>query len=160
MTWVAIVLLLLVVSILETSLGGPWLGGRIALDLSAAVVAYVALFRGARAGAVAGFMAGILSDLAEPSALGKSALVLTLAGYIAGALGEKMMRASILTQFTLLGVTVFARQAVVLALSPSAGWRHGATALAFYAVPAAMVTSLVGVAFYQIISRLTKVKSR
>jgi rod shape-determining protein MreD len=160
MSWVAIIFLLLIVSILETGLGGLWLGGRLALDLSAAVVAYVALWKGPRGGAMAGFVAGILADLAQPQSLGRTALVLTLAGYVTGALGERVMRGSVVTQLGVVGFAVFARQAVVLVLSPSAGWRHGAAALALYALPAAVVTSLIVVGLFQLCSRLAGARSQ
>ena len=63
-------------------------------DLVLVVVAAIAVGRGPGAGAIAGFGAGLLVDLMPPSthAAGQWALVLTLAGYLAGYLGDERLR--------------------------------------------------------------------
>lgn len=63
-------------------------------DLVLVVIAALAIVRGPGAGAVAGFAGGVLLDLVPPAAhaAGQWALVLTLAGYAAGYLGDPRLR--------------------------------------------------------------------
>ena len=58
------------------------------------LVAAVAIARGPGIGAVAGFAGGLLLDLAPPAthAAGQWALVLTVAGYVGGHLGDPRLR--------------------------------------------------------------------
>lgn len=72
-------------------------------DLVLVVVAVVAIARGPGAGAAAGFAGGLLLDLAPPAAhaAGQWALVLTLAGYAAGHLGDPRLRG--VTRLVLVG---------------------------------------------------------
>jgi rod shape-determining protein MreD len=57
-------------------------------DLLLVVLVSVALLRGALTGAIAGFAAGLIVDVATLGTLGLTALLLTLAGYWAGRYGE------------------------------------------------------------------------
>jgi len=58
-------------------------------DLVLVTVVLIALLRGAEAGAIAGFAAGLLLDVATMSPLlGVSSLLLTIAGYWVGRYGE------------------------------------------------------------------------
>lgn len=57
-------------------------------DLLLVVLVSAALLRGSIAGAVAGFAAGLLVDVATLGTLGVTALLLTLVGYWAGRYGE------------------------------------------------------------------------
>jgi rod shape-determining protein MreD len=57
-------------------------------DLLLVVIVVVALLRGALFGAVAGFAAGLLLDVATLGSLGFTSLLLTLAGYWIGRYGE------------------------------------------------------------------------
>ena len=58
------------------------------LDLLLVVLICTALAQGAVVGAVAGFAAGLIVDIATLGTLGVTALLLTLAGYWAGRYGE------------------------------------------------------------------------
>ena len=73
-------------------------------DLVLVVVAALAIACGPGAGAVAGFTGGLLLDLAPPAAhaAGQWALVLTVAGYAAGHLGDSRLRSG--TRLVLVGV--------------------------------------------------------
>jgi len=73
-------------------------------DLVLVLSAAVAIERGPGAGALAGFVGGLLIDLAPPAAhaAGQWALVLTVAGYVAGHLGDPRLRAG--TRLVLVGV--------------------------------------------------------
>ncbi len=57
-------------------------------DLLLVAIVAIALLRGSIAGAAAGFVGGLLVDLATMSTLGVSSLLLTAAGYWAGRYGE------------------------------------------------------------------------
>lgn len=85
---VRIGLLVFVVAILQVSAlssvtvagGGP--------ELLLVTLVAIALLRGSVAGAVSGFVAGLLVDVATLGTLGLTSLLLTLAGYWAGRYGE------------------------------------------------------------------------
>ena len=133
----------------------PLLFGVVSLDLGAALVVYVALLRGPRAGAIAGFATGLLSDLSAPALLGRNALLLTILGYLGGILGQRMMKTSTLTQLALVGVTVLLRRTVLLLFSISTGLGSVATALLLYALPTALATAVTATLLFQLIWRLT-----
>jgi rod shape-determining protein MreD len=63
-------------------------------DLVLVLVTAIALLRGPMLGAVAGFWAGLLLDVAAFGSLGLSSLLLTLGGYWAGRFGEATTRSS------------------------------------------------------------------
>jgi rod shape-determining protein MreD len=63
-------------------------------DLVLVLVIAIALLRGPVFGAVAGFWAGLVLDVASLETLGLTSLLLTLAGYFAGRLGDITTRSS------------------------------------------------------------------
>ncbi|HEY7003094.1 MAG TPA: rod shape-determining protein MreD [Gaiellaceae bacterium] len=63
-------------------------------DLLLVLVVSVALLRGPAFGAAAGFWAGLVIDVASFQTLGLTSLLLTLAGYFAGRLGEVTKKSS------------------------------------------------------------------
>ena len=83
-----IAVLVFVVAVLQVSVfaGVSLLGGS--PDVLLVTLVAVALLRGATTGAVAGFFAGLLVDVALLDTLGVTSLLLTLAGYWAGRYGE------------------------------------------------------------------------
>jgi rod shape-determining protein MreD len=72
-------------------------------DLVLVVVAALAIARGPGAGAIAGFAGGLLLDLVPPAAhdAGQWALVLTVAGYAAGYVGDPRLQNR--TRYVLVG---------------------------------------------------------
>ena len=155
MSWLGVTLILVLVSILEMSLGGPWMGGHLAVDFTTVVVVYAALLYGPRHGAVAGFVGGLLADLAVPSVFGRSALVMTLIGYAVGLVGERTARENVFTQAVLLACAVFAREIYVIMLAGPESTVRGMRALAFYGLPAALLTAVAGIALFGIYTRFT-----
>jgi rod shape-determining protein MreD len=119
-----------------TMLGAIDIGGGRPDLLLVAIVA-IALARGTTVGAIAGFVGGLLFDLATFGTLGVTSLLLTLAGYWIGRYGETTGRGrthapllSVLVMtiayavaayvlHTILGDTVSARVALVDALFPA-----------------------------------------
>jgi rod shape-determining protein MreD len=75
-----------IVSSLEVGSGHP--------DLTLVLVVSIALLRGPLLGAVAGFWAGLVLDVAAFETLGLSSLLLTLVGYLAGRFGEATSKSS------------------------------------------------------------------
>jgi rod shape-determining protein MreD len=74
------------VSYVEVSSGQP--------DLVLVLVVCVALLRGPMLGAVAGFWGGLVLDMATFETLGLTSLLLTLAGYACGRLGQTLSKSS------------------------------------------------------------------
>lgn len=82
-------------------------------DLLVVVVVGFAVRRGPAVGASVGFAAGLLADMAPPSdhAVGRLALVFTLAGYLAGLARDEAERSALIP----VAVVAFAAAFVVLA---------------------------------------------
>lgn len=82
----AVLLQIVFVARIEIAAGRP--------ELVLVVVVSLALLRGPLLGAAAGFWGGLLLDVAAFDTLGLTALLLTLAGYWAGRLGQTMSKTS------------------------------------------------------------------
>jgi rod shape-determining protein MreD len=134
---VKVLAIVFVAAVLQaTMLGAIDIGGGRPDLLLVAVVA-IALARGTVVGAIAGFVGGLLFDLATFGTLGVTSLLLTLAGYWIGRYGETtgrgrthapLLSALVMTiayavaayvLHTILGDTVSARVALVDALFPA-----------------------------------------
>jgi rod shape-determining protein MreD len=85
-----------ITSSIEVASGSP--------DLLLVLVIAIALLRGPGFGAAAGFWAGLVLDIVSFQTLGLTSLLLTLAGYFAGRLGEVTKKSS--AHPALLAVTV------------------------------------------------------
>ena len=92
-TGVRIALIVFVVAILQVSAFSSVTLGGAGPDVLLVTLVSLALLRGAVTGAVAGFFAGLIVDVATLGTLGLTALLLTLAGYWAGRYGETTGRA-------------------------------------------------------------------
>ena len=92
-TGVRVGLIIFVVAILQVSAFSTVTIGGGGPDVLLVTLVSVALLRGAVTGAVAGFFAGLIVDVATLGTLGLTALLLTLAGYWAGRYGETTGRA-------------------------------------------------------------------
>lgn len=77
-------------------------------ELALVALVCVALLRGPIFGACAGFWAGLVLDTASLEALGVTSLLLTLAGYWCGRLGEVTTRASAQPPLVAVGLTTLA----------------------------------------------------
>ena len=80
--------LLLVAALLQVTVATNIEVGRGHPDVVLVLLVSIALVRGALMGAVAGFWAGLVLDVAALQTLGLSSLLLTLAGYWSGRFGE------------------------------------------------------------------------
>lgn len=90
---VRIALIVFVVAILQVSAFSSLTTGGGGPNVLLVTLVAVALLRGAVTGAVTGFAAGLIVDVATLGTLGLTALLLTLAGYWAGRYGETTGRA-------------------------------------------------------------------
>ena len=83
-----IAVLVFLVSIMQVSAFSSIRIDGAAPDLLLVTLVSVALLRGSITGAVTGFLAGLVVDVATLGTLGLTSLLLTLAGYWAGRYGE------------------------------------------------------------------------
>lgn len=99
-----IMLLVFVAAVLQSSVfsGVDVLGGT--PDLLLVTLVAIALARGATAGALAGFFGGLVIDVALLDTLGRTSLLLTLAGYWAGRYGETSASARRYAPYLAVGV--------------------------------------------------------
>ncbi|MFF5208339.1 rod shape-determining protein MreD [Streptosporangium sp. NPDC000396] len=96
---ISVGLLLLVMVVQVTIVNWLPLPGEVAPDLVLLTVVGYALVRGAAAGTVMGFCAGLISDVLPPAVhvLGQYALVLCLVGFTAGRVAESHPGAAMIT---------------------------------------------------------------
>jgi rod shape-determining protein MreD len=83
-----VALVVFVVAILQVSVFSGFTVGRGGPDVLLVSLVAIGLLRGSVTGAVAGFAAGLIVDIATLGTLGVTSLLLTLAGYWAGRYGE------------------------------------------------------------------------
>ena len=148
--------LLFVAAILQVSIfsrvhvlgGGP--------DILLVTLVALALLRGAVAGAVGGFFAGLLVDTATLAQLGLTSLVLTVSGYWIGRYGETTGRdrrhapfLSVAVVTVLFGFGVLLVHFVLGERAPAGAWLRG--------LPPAIVANLILTApVYALVRRLLR----
>jgi len=130
-------------------------------DLALIVVVAIALRGGAIWGAIAGFVAGVLIDIAVQSPLGASSLVLTPVGWAAGAWSERRRRVSLGMALMVLLVativTIFGDAIVTIAVeSQDVAWGT----FAVRAVAELAFTLLLGIAILALLRRCAGVTER
>jgi rod shape-determining protein MreD len=86
--------LLLVAALVQVSIASTIEVAEGHPDVVLVLVVAVALLRGPTFGAVAGFWAGLVLDVSSLETLGLTSLLLTLAGYFAGRLGDVTTKSS------------------------------------------------------------------
>jgi len=91
-------------AILQVGLAPHLAIGGVVPNFMLLVVVTLALVEGSSAGAVAGFASGLLFDLLSSGPVGPMVLVLTLTGYLAGLMHEKMFAEGWLLPLTVLGI--------------------------------------------------------
>ena len=105
--WVAPATALLAATVLQSGLAPHMAVGGVIPNLLLLVVVTIALTTGSNEGATAGFVAGLAFDLLGTGPLGAMALVLTIAGYVAGTLHTAMFAEGWLLPLTVLAMTAF-----------------------------------------------------
>jgi rod shape-determining protein MreD len=126
--WLTIGAMVVVAALLQSALFSSLevLGG--APDLLLVTLLGIALLRGSVTGAVAGFVGGLVLDVATMGTLGLTSLLLTLAGYWAGRYGETTGRdrfhAPILSVLVLTVLTTVGGYALHFMLGEDVSARH------------------------------------
>jgi rod shape-determining protein MreD len=85
---IRVALVVFVVTVLQVSAFSGLTVGRGGPDVLLVTLVAIALLRGSITGAIAGFAAGLIVDIATLGTLGVTALLLTLAGFWVGRYGE------------------------------------------------------------------------
>ena len=150
---VAALLQVSIVSTLEVARGHP--------DLVLVLVVAIALLRGPVFGAVGGFWAGLVVDVAALQTRGLTSLLLTVAGYWAGRFGEITSRSSphpplVATALATVGVVLgSAMLHFMLGLGASAGEVFGQVLL-----PSLALNLLLAYPVYRLAVRVFRVPAR
>lgn len=130
-------------------------------DLALIVLVAIALRFGPTAGAVVGFAAGLVLDVAVQSPLGASALVLTPIGWMVGAWGARRRRVSLgMAIIVLLVATVAAMIGDVLVTIAVTNQDVAWGTFAIRAVAELAFTLLVGILVLPLLRRCTGVPDR
>lgn len=121
-------------------------------DLVLVLVVVVGLRLGSRTGMITGFAAGLLMDLSGDAELGRLALVLVVVGYLAGlvqddAEGSALVPALVAAALAALAVLLYAAGGVLLSdprITGGALWRSLVSVVPYCAVLAPVVFPAVG----------------
>jgi rod shape-determining protein MreD len=122
--------------------------GKIGPDFPLLMVAYFAVFRGAVAGSIFGFVAGLFQDLFNPSFLGLNALTKTLVGFALGRAGVQTERDHPVFLFALFGVSALAHDLVYLAFYTQLHPGRLFVTWLSVSLPSAVYTAVVGIAVH------------
>lgn len=130
-------------------------------DLALIVIVSVALRHGAIWGAIAGFVAGVLIDIAVQSPLGASSLVLTPVGWAAGAWSERRRRISLgMALMVLLTATLATIVGDVIVAIAIEGQDVAWGTFAIHAVAELAFTLLLGIIILALLRRCAGVAER
>ncbi|MCK4436366.1 rod shape-determining protein MreD [bacterium] len=110
-------LLLITALVLQTTLLSPQQLHGVRPDLILLLSVFAGLYRGETKGGLVGFLGGLLEDFFSGGLLGMGALSKTVAGTLAGFLGNKLYRESPLVQLTVALAAVIAHELLYLCLS-------------------------------------------
>ena len=117
--------LVLLAVVLQVSVLSQFAVRGVVPDLALVLVVAVGLARGPRTGALTGFGAGLLLDIAPPAdhVAGRWALALVVVGYLAGRVRQDASRSSLVALATVaagsfVGTSVFADRATIILLEP------------------------------------------
>jgi rod shape-determining protein MreD len=125
-------------------------------DLLLVTLVAVSLLRGSVAGAVGGFFAGLVVDIASLQALGLTSLVLTIAGFWIGRYGETTGRDRAHAPFLSIAVVTVLFQVGLLVVHFVLGESAPAGAVFGSLVPAVLLNLLVTGPVYWLVRRLLR----
>jgi rod shape-determining protein MreD len=143
-----IVVVLAVFFLLQAVFSDALTFGQIGPDFPLLIVAYFAIFRGAIAGSIFGFVAGLFQDLFNPSFLGLNALTKTLVGFALGRAGAQTERDHPIFLLALFGVSALAHDFVYLLFYTQLRLGEFFVTLLTVALPSAVYTAVVGIAVH------------
>lgn len=148
MKGLGIVVVLAVFFLLQAVFSDALTFGQIGPDFPLLIVAYFAIFRGAIAGSIFGFVAGLFQDLFNPSFLGLNALTKTLVGFALGRAGAQTERDHPIFLLALFGVSALAHDFVYLLFYTQLRLGEFFVTLLTVALPSAVYTAVVGIAVH------------
>jgi rod shape-determining protein MreD len=120
-------------------------------DLLLMLVVFNAFLRGSREGALAGFLGGILMDLANGSYIGMNALALLTVGYLMGLTESKLYKDSAIIIVFLVWISSFIDQVITYVLLSFMGVQISpGVALFWVLLPTATYTAVLVPFFYRI----------
>ena len=125
-------------------------------DVLLVMLVAVALLRGAIAGAVGGFFAGLLVDTASLGQLGLTSLVLTVAGYWLGRYGETTGRDRFHAPFLSVAVVTILYSLGLLLVHFVLGERAPAGAMLRGVLPAIALNLILTAPVYALVRRLLR----
>ena len=150
-----VALLLVVAVLLQTLLVSRVSVLGVTADLFLILTILVAVSRGSMEGAIVGFFAGLVADIAFLQPLGVRALIYVLAGYFVGMFVARFETANPWAVLLLAGTASFAAQFVFGLFQYMMGPRAGfPTMVATQMIPGAILDALVAVALYVFLVRL------
>jgi rod shape-determining protein MreD len=156
---VKIAVLLFVAAIAQVSIFAQLSVFGAAPDLLLVTLVAVALLRGSIAGAVGGFLAGLLVDTASLGVLGLTSLVLTLAGYWIGRYGETTGRDRAHAPFLSVAVVTILYQFGLLVVHFVIGESAPAGVVVRELAPAIVLNLLLTAPVYALARRLLRPRS-
>jgi rod shape-determining protein MreD len=139
---------LIVFFLLQTFFSDALTFGQIGPDFPLLIVAYFAIFRGAIAGSVFGFVVGLFQDLFNPSFLGLNALTKTLVGFALGRAGAQTERDHPVFLLALFGLSALAHDFVYLLFFTQLRLGHFFVTWLTVSLPSAVYTAVVGIAVH------------
>lgn len=144
-------LVLVVFFLLQAVLSDALTFGKIGPDFPLLIVAYFAIFRGALAGSIFGFAAGLLQDLFNPSFLGLNALTKSLTGFALGRAGAQTERDHPLFLLALFGISALAHDFLYLLFATQLHLGNFFLTWVTVAVPSAVYTAVVGAVVHTVV---------
>ena len=148
--------LLFVAAIMQVSIFAQVHVFGAAPDVLLVMLVAVALLRGAIAGAVGGFFAGLLVDTASLGQLGLTSLVLTVAGYWLGRYGETTGRDRFHAPFLSVAVVTILYSLGLLLVHFVLGERAPAGAMLRGLLPAIALNLILTAPVYALVRRLLR----
>ena len=125
-------------------------------DVLLVTLVAIALLRGSVAGAVSGFVAGLLVDTATLGQLGLTSLVLTVAGYWIGRYGETTGRDRAHAPFLSVAVVTILYSVALLLVHFVLGERAPAGAMLSGLVPTIVLNLILTAPVYALVRRLLR----
>jgi rod shape-determining protein MreD len=147
----AIGVVLVIFFLLQTVFSDAMTFGRIGPDFPLLIVAYFAIFRGALAGSVFGFVVGLLQDLFNPSFLGLNALTKSLVGFGVGRAGAQMERDHPVFLLALFGLAALAHDFVYLLFFTQLHLGRFLLTWVTVSLPSAVYTAVVGAVVHTVV---------
>jgi rod shape-determining protein MreD len=152
MRGISILVVIVVFFLFQAVLSDALTFGKIGPDFPLLIVAYFAIFRGAFAGSIFGFLIGLFQDLFNPAFLGLNALTKSLVGYALGRAGAQTERDHPLFLLALFGIVALAHDFVYLLIFTHFQLGRFLVTWVTVALPSAVYTAVVGAIIHAVVT--------